>query len=1154
MKRHWHAGLNTLVILVLALALLPFAGGIVPVQADAPTELFFSEYIEGSSSNKALEIYNGTGAAVDLAAGAYSVQMFFNGSPTAGLTINLTGSVASGAVFVLANSSANPVILALANQTLGSGFYNGDDTVVLRKAGVIIDAIGQIGVDPGTEWGSGLTSTADNTLRRKNTLSSGDLDGSDPFDPSLGWDGFASDSFDGLGSHTVVDEGDAAPTVSGTAPANGGLAAVDQTFSVTFSEPVNLTDPAFSLTCSASGSHDLAVSDGPTGFTLDPLADFALGESCTLTILAAQVTDQDTQDPPDGMAADVTVNFNTPALDYCTAGAAAVTPISAVQGSGPISPLVTNTVTVRGVVVSDNEGASPTLRGFYLQDPTGDGDPATSDGLFVFNGSNNRVNLGDLVAVTGTVSEFEGQTQLSTASSGIVACGTGSVPPAEISLPWASLEDPERFEGMLVHLAQTLTVTEHFQLGRFGQVVLSSGGRLGQPTNLVAPGPAANALQAENNLNRILLDDALNNQNADPIVFGREGQPLSAANTLRGGDTLTGVTGVLTYTWAGNSASPNAYRLRPLNALGGGVPFFTAANPRPALPAELGGKLKVAGMNLLNYFNTFDGASSSPPYACNLGVGGALTNCRGADDGGEFARQWTKTVAAILAINPDVLGIIEIENDGYGPDSAIQNLVNQLNAATAAGTYAFIDVDAATGQVNALGTDAIKVGLLYQPARVTPVGTAAALNKLDFVNGGDGTPRNRPALAQAFELPDGGRFVVSVNHLKSKGSACDALDAGDGQGNCNAVRTTAARLLAEWLATDPTGAGDPDVLILGDLNAYAKEDPISTLEGFGYANIIEDFIGAEAYSYAFDGQWGYLDHALASPSLASQVSGVQEFHINADEPSVLDYNDDFKTASQIASLFNPDMYRVSDHDPVLVGLNVNAPPSTGPITAPLTPQRVGTSVTASLPFSDPDGAEAHTALFDWGDGATSPGTVVEANGVGSASASHVYMQPGVYPLTVTISDPYGHTAQASFLSVVVYDPQAGWVTGSGWVLSPAGAYRSDPSWTGKATFDFGVKYKKNATVPAGTTPFIFRAGALKYKATNYDWMVVSGAVVQVRGSGTISGQGQYGFLLTVSDSSPNLFHLKIWEQATGNLIYDNQPGAALGGGSIKIHK
>lgn len=174
-----------------------------PRSAAATSELFFSEYIEGSSNNKALEIYNGTGAPVNLATGSYNVQMFFNGSTTAGLTINLTGTIANGDVFVLAQASADPAILAQADLTNTSGWFNGDDAVVLRKGTTIVDVIGQIGTDPGAEWGSGLTSTADNTIRRNASICAGDTNGSDAFNPATEWDGFANDTFGGLGAHTA---------------------------------------------------------------------------------------------------------------------------------------------------------------------------------------------------------------------------------------------------------------------------------------------------------------------------------------------------------------------------------------------------------------------------------------------------------------------------------------------------------------------------------------------------------------------------------------------------------------------------------------------------------------------------------------------------------------------------------------------------------------------------------------------------------------------------------------------------------------------------------------------------------------------------------------------------------------------------------------
>jgi predicted extracellular nuclease len=731
---------------------------------------------------------------------------------------------------------------------------------------------------------------------------------------------------------------DAAPAVSAVNPPNGATnVPVSSNVVITFSEPVNVTGDWFSLACGTSGprtpsADNVTVTGGPTVFTLDPTADFAPGETCTLTVSANLVNDLDTDDPPDNMATDFTSSFTTqpPLPDICTnPNHPALTPINQVQSNTLTSPLSGTQVTVRGIVVGDFE-TNAQLSGFYIQSEPAldDGDPATSEGLFVFNANTNTVSLGDLVVVTDTVRETFGQTRLGNAPI-ILVCGPAPLPaPTDVTLPFSSPDAPEAFEGMRVRLPQNLTVTDNYFLGRFGQVTLSTGGRLQQPTQITTPGTLANAVQAANDLNRIILDDTTNQQNPDPVIFARNGLTLTAANTLRGGDTVSNVVGVMTYGWGGASASPDAYRVRPT-----GPVTFTAANPRPAAPPPVGGSLRVASVNLLNYFNTF-GANN-----CTLGVNGGATNCRGADNAAEFTRQVSKTIPMLLGLNADVIGLMELENDGYGPASAIQDLVNRLNAATAPGTYAFINPDAALGVTNTLGVDAIKVGFIYRPARVTPVGQTAVLTSGAFgpftLTDNSQIQRNRPALAQSFqENATGARFTAVVNHFKSKGSSCannqspvgPDPDTGDGQGNCNLTRTAAAQELAAWLATDPTGINDPDILILGDLNAYAKEDPITALKNAGYVNLAEDRLGLTSYSYSFQGQWGSLDYALASPSLNLQVTGIAKWHINADEPSVLDYNTNFKNSAQQSYFYSPDPYRSSDHDALVVGLLLNDAP------------------------------------------------------------------------------------------------------------------------------------------------------------------------------------------------------------------------------------
>ena len=564
-----------------------------------------------------------------------------------------------------------------------------------------------------------------------------------------------------------------------------------------------------------------------------------------------------------------------------------------IQGSGNTSPLNgASNLAIEGVVIGDYQGTGQ-FGGYYVQEETADADadPLTSEGIFVFNTSF-PVSLGDRVRARGNVTEFTSTgitlTELVSVNSvAICQAGGATVATTPVVLPMASVSDWERYEGMSISLPQQMTVTETFTLARFGEVSLSVDGRLFNPTSIVPPGAAALAQQDLNNRRRIVLDDGSNVQNIDPTRYPTGG--LSASNTLRSGFTATGVTGVLEQRFG-------LYRMQPVAPI-----VFSADNPRSASPTAVGGSLKITAMNVLNYFN-------------GDGLGGGFPTARGAENQVEFDRQETKIVAAIAAMNADVVGLMEIENDS-GPNSAVAELTAALNAVVGAGTYNYVD----TGVV---GADQIRVAMLYRPGAVTPVGGFKTLTSADnplFID-----TLNRPALAQTFrQNVNGQKLTVVVNHLKSKGSNCNGVgdpDALDGQGNCNVTRRNAAIALANWLTTDPTASGDPDFLIVGDLNSYAKEDPIAALEANGYTNLVASLLGPSSYSFVFEGQSGYLDHALATASLASQVTGATEWHINADEPIALDYNTNFKSANHINTLYAPTPFRSSDHDPVIVGI------------------------------------------------------------------------------------------------------------------------------------------------------------------------------------------------------------------------------------------
>ena len=458
------------------------------------------------------------------------------------------------------------------------------------------------------------------------------------------------------------------------------------------------------------------------------------------------------------------------------------------------------------------------------------------------------VGTGDVVRVRGSVTEFFGLTEINNVTQLDICSSGASVTPATVILPVASVGDWEYTEGMLVHIPQTLFASGNFNQGRFGEVDLSVGGPLDNPTNVVAPGAPAIALQDLNNRSRIQMEDGSNVQN--PLPFPPY---IGLGDTLRTGDTLPGLTGVISFGFG-------SYEIHPT-----GPVTFTRANVRPAAPA-VGGDLTVAAYNVLNYFTTLDGAGSICGPLADQG-------CRGADTASEFSRQHAKILSALAEIDADVVGLMEIEN--HAGDVPIANLVDGLNTAVGLGTYSYI-------AIGAVGTDAIRQGIIYKPASVSPVGAFAVLDA--SVDPTFNDEKNRPVIAQTFEEnATGERFTVAVNHLKSKGSNCDSLgdpDVGDGQGNCNLTRMAAAVAQATWLAGDPTGSGDPDHLIVGDLNAYANEDPIVALEALFGEDLLETYLGsgfgAGAYSFNFFSQSGYLESCARHPvdGCAGDGSGV----------------------------------------------------------------------------------------------------------------------------------------------------------------------------------------------------------------------------------------------------------------------------------------
>ncbi|WP_448555685.1 ExeM/NucH family extracellular endonuclease [Thalassotalea montiporae] len=763
-------------------------GGEEPDPAPTPVsqDLFFSEYVEGSSFNKAVEIYNPTDATVSLA--DYQFKLYSNGSAQPTSVANLSGEILPGDVLVIGSSQIrdDSELLGYVDTQESAVNFNGDDYFELVKQDQVIDSFGQRGVRE--SWG------ANKTLVRKPEVVQGDNIVDDAFDPDQQWLAYDSDTFTFLGSHNSDDDG-----------------------------------------------------SGGDGGGSEPPAPVDFGQCGDQTTL-----------------------------------------ISAIQGSGDASTLVNQTHIVEAVVTN----VLPNLQGFIVQEEQADNDSdeTSSEALFVFlNGRSNLPTLGNKVRVQGNVSEFFNRTQLSLTEEHL-DCGQGeTIEPQAITLPVADNAAFEALENMLVSLPQSLSVTDTFNLTRFGQFAVSNG-RLFIPTNVYAPGsPEAQALADRNRRNKLLVDDKNSQQN--PAVVPYPSPSLSYNTPVRLGDKVSGLQGTLDFSF-GN------YQIQPTAA-----PVFSPANARSnEVIASASDELKIASFNVLNYFN-------------GKGDGTGFPTPRGADSAEEFERQQTKIVAALAQIDADVFGLMEIENDGFGDNSAIAQLVRELNNQVGASTYDYVALDG-----DGIGSDAIAVGIIYKPSAVTPVGNAATITTTPFDFG------NRQPLAQTFASNVNGdaqeRFTFVVNHFKSKGGCGSASganqDQNDGQGCWNLLRTQAANGLLAWLATNPTGVADEDVLIVGDLNSYGKEDPITAITNAGYSNLLSTKVGPSAYTYSFGGEIGYLDHALASASLTPQVQQVQAWHINADEPRAFDYNEEFKSAEQQTAFYAPTAFRASDHDPVIV--------------------------------------------------------------------------------------------------------------------------------------------------------------------------------------------------------------------------------------------
>jgi len=835
--------------------------------------------------NDFVELYNNSNADVDIS--GYKVEYFSATGTTVAntLTIGAGKTIKANSYFLIqmaagANTAAAPLPTPDATETAAMSGTAG--RVYFRNsAAVLVDAVSFGGSTTTPSEGRPAPATTNATSVQRTPIGQDTDNNSADFTtgaPTPTNSGPASNT-----SSTSVAKTDAAePSTGGRftltfSPATAAGITIDYSFSTSATATFG-TDYSAAYQGNLAQTGTLTIPQGTTtvDITVTPIDDAVTEGSETVILALSNATG--------GYAiqnGSSTLGLSDDDL--------ALTRIHAIQGSGASASA--GQYRIEGVVTSLLPTWSPS--GFYLQeeDADTDSDPATSEGIFVISSAS--VAVGDVVTIIGTVQETSAtpsfsQAVITASSSSILSSGNALPTAVTVTLPVASLDQWEQYEGMLIKVEQLLTVTDNFELGSRGTIALSAGGLVYQPTQVIDPDPLlVDQYTLSNKLRTLLFDDG-------SAVIPYSLPFVNADNTLPIGSTTTTVSGVLGFGFSN-------YRLHPVS---NAYPVFSYAT-RPAAPVYGSGtNVKTASFNVLNYFN-------------GDGTGGGFPTARGANTLAEFTRQRAKIIDALTTINADVVGVIELENDGTGSNSAIQDLVNGLNAVLGAGTYNFINDGALIQPYN---TDAIRCAILYKPGVVTPVGPVLLSDNAVF---------NRPPVAQNFTLNSNSeRFVFIVNHFKSKGGTGSGADAdqSDGQAAFNATRVQQAEALVSYINTVIIPAVEHDkVLSVGDYNAYYKEDPLNLLRTAGFEVLGKDI----SRSYLFGGQVGSLDHAVVSASLNSAVASLQKWNINSSEPVYLDYNDDVRDASESNGDVNPwaafytvSPYRSSDHDPVLVGLNL----------------------------------------------------------------------------------------------------------------------------------------------------------------------------------------------------------------------------------------
>ena len=454
--------------------------------------------------------------------------------------------------------------------------------------------------------------------------------------------------------------------------------------------------------------------------------------------------------------------------------------------------------------------------------------------------------------------------------------------------------------GKQVVIRGDLMIVDTYDLARRGQIKVARN-RLYVPTSHIDPNdtnPNDNSFEGGSNVAKvteaqagnddasIVVDDVTADQNVFPLsLFPELGKTHP---TVRVGSIIHGVSGRL-------------IEERNKLVIQSDQPLQWSPAERPERPDLGDADITIASFNVLNYFTTIDDGQN---------------NARGADSDSELTRQEAKITAAIHGLQADVVGLMELENN----IDAEESLIAALNKKLGKNVYKGCEIPKGFGDSPG-GDDSIRVGIIYRADRVSPVGEVSIVDEEAFSIA-------RTPIVQTFVSTQGGRpITVIVNHFKSKGGASNAdaanKDKGDGQSAYNAARRTQALAISDYIKKNHQNTDQSRVLVIGDLNAYQQEDPIDALRAGGLVDLHEQFGQATSsespglnYTFVYYAQCGSLDHAFATASLAADVTGVSIWHINADEPRFMDYNQEYNPEL----VYSADPYRSSDHDPVLIGI------------------------------------------------------------------------------------------------------------------------------------------------------------------------------------------------------------------------------------------